>query len=428
MNCPTTLYPFLFAALPAIVAPVQAYPYAAQPALTAPLTAETAAPTAGADIIVESHESDREAAMHLISQLRPIAPGKIFWKEKDYDSDSATAQHTNLRIYLSVYDTPRPFIQYNKKHHELSINWSPAEHRRRTADFVHVLQHFTQNGTLQLTTPEKWEKPLQHAIVYREMNWQDVLIVSPDKELGNRVANALRPYLSGKLRQSRTRLKRPHAGVVIHINEHEGPTRARLDYHRDSSLHLDLTTSGGPQRIQYAIDGLLSALRPFVQEGKLRNMRDGELYPSLSSAFHKETVEWHNIVVGDIEEEDALPLIEALHPLTNGKIRWRRMQKESLATTKRLGNDYLFIRLISFHNTPSYMCVSEGVLPQITLNYSPSPSRKQPEETQAQYEARWTAAKQEIIDRFIRALQPLLQDGKLPPISVQELQEHLNKY
>ena len=122
MNSPTTLYTFLFAALPAIVAPVQAYPYAALPALTAPLTAETAAPTAGADIIVESHESDREAAMHLISQLRPIAPGKIFWKEKDYGSDSATAQHSNLRIYLSVYDTPRPFIQYNKKHHELSIN------------------------------------------------------------------------------------------------------------------------------------------------------------------------------------------------------------------------------------------------------------------------------------------------------------------
>lgn len=390
-----------------------------------PLFAQASPEITWKHVVIEFNESDSEDAMYFISQLRPLTPGSIRPEEKNYSAETSDTQSKNLRISLSLYDTNRPSINYYAKHHELNVTWTPDTHRENTAKFMKVLQNFTQDGKLQPCAPEILESALTHEIVYREMNWQDVLVVCQDKDLGTRVVEALRPHVTGKIRQS---AKAQKAGVVIRVSEHEGPTQGWLDYHRDNSLHLEITRTGGKQRIQDAIDRLLTALRPHMKEGRLRSIRDGGLFDSLRSAFRKETVEWHNIVIGCTTEAEASPLIEALRPLSDGKIRWSFLQKEHLASTKGLGNDYLFIRLISFHNSSPYMSVSGRVLPEISLNYAPSPYRRQPDETQQEYGARWDAAQQDIIRRFIRALQPLLKDGKLQPISVQELREHLKKY
>lgn len=119
--------------------------------------------------------------------------------------------------------------------------------------------------------------------------------------------------------------------------------------------------------------------------------------------------------------------MDALRPLTSGAIRWKGSCKGDLVDTAGLGDDYLCIYLDYVHNGGAYIKVQEGLLPAIRINRNPTPQKQQPHETEEQYRARWAAVSQEIFDAFFRALQKLTVDGKLKPVSVQELKTVVEK-
>ena len=92
-----------------------------------------------------------------------------------------------------------------------------------------------------------------------------------------------------------------------------------------------------------------------------------------------------------------------------------------MADTTGLGDDYFCIYVDYVHNGGAYIRVQDGILPAIRINRFPTPQHQQPNETEAQYRARWVAVQQEMFDALFQSLQKFIVDGKLKPVSVQEL-------
>lgn len=114
--------------------------------------------------------------------------------------------------------------------------------------------------------------------------------------------------------------------------------------------------------------------------------------------------------------------MDALRPLTNGQIRWRKEIKGKLTDASGLGNDYLCIVLTNMHNCGAYIRLKEGILPTIRINREPTPRNRMKNETEEQYRERWSATSREMQEKFLRLLQQFQVNGKLQPTTVKELQ------
>lgn len=383
------------------------------------------------NVVVISTDSHRDEALHLISRLRPMVPGNIVWQEETFGNESETESSPHhLRIDMSLFTQSRPTLYfYSKDRTTLHVEWPQRENKIHTEAFVRALQSFTQDGILQPVSTERLESALEHHVAYRTMDWSDVQIVcSPQNlEYAKAWGKVLAPYVEGKL-SVRPQSQEVKAGVTLRLITLEGPTHARLRYFRDNSIVLQVSDSGDiAQNMQRAFAEFLHMLHPYIKNGKIISMKDGDLVDSLRQGFHQEHVSWHNIVVCSITEDEARPYMDALRPLTSGAIRWKGSCKGDLVDTAGLGDDYLCIYLDYVHNGGAYIKVQEGLLPAIRINRNPTPQKQQPHETEEQYRARWAAVSQEIFDAFFRALQKLTVDGKLKPVSVQELKTVVEK-
>lgn len=388
-------------------------------------------PVTWEDVTVVSADSDREEAMHFITQLRPMVPGRIFWQERTYNTSPAEPPRKNLHIELTLYDDSwRPrFNMYPDDNATLHAEWSEGTHQAATAAFMQALQPFCKDGKLCPVERDVLEDSLRYHVAYRTLNWGRLQIVSSaqHQSLALELKNALQPHIEGEIRVVTKASTEPDA-VCIRLSSYEGPTRAVLDYLGDDSVKLSVSHTGNLQEnMRQACKGLLAALCPHMNNGKLTTVKDGVLWETLRGAFHTDSVRWHNIVVCSLCEDEATPLMEALRPMTDGCIRWRKIGKRILLSTAGLGNDYLCIYLSPYEETPA-INVSPGVLPSIYLSYGRlRPCSRKEDETPEQYEARRDAVRQAVIERFIHSLRSLTVNGKLPDISVRQLQQLLNR-
>ena len=385
------------------------------------------------DVVVVSADSDREEAMYFISQLRPLMPGKIYWQEKKfYGVNPEDAPRKNLHIDLAVYDScDRPrFYMLSQENATLDVTWNTKEHRNNTAAFVQVLQQFAVDGKLQPVERETLEKALEYHISYQTIEWDNLQIVYEQKYMreSELLRDKLQPHVSSDVRM-KSIAKKADNGTRLHLKFVEGPSRAWVSLANAHHAYICLeVTQGGDvnQNVQLAINEFLKALHPFMVQGKLAPVKDGVLWEALNAAFHQDTVKWHNIVICTIDESSAKPYIEALQPLTDGKIRWRKNVKGHLASTAGLGNDYLCIYDRTAYDKESYIRVSEGVLPAIYLSTGhPDPRDRQENETPQQYRERWFANRINVREVLFKTLRSLAVDGKLQPMSVQELKERI---
>lgn len=373
------------------------------------------------DIVVVSDKSEREAAMQLIEAIRPLVPGKIVWEDMSYTD---TTRSHNLRIHFNLFSVSTPELYfYSNEPATLYIRWSEGKHAAHTAAFVAALQSFTKNGVLQPVSRKQLEDELRHHVVYLDLDWSDVQIVCSPHNLpyAQAWANTLRPHIDGKL-CVRPQTQETQAGMTLRLITLEGPTQARLRWGRDNSVVLQVTDSGDlQQNMQQAFAEFLRILQPFMKNGKIVTMKDGDLAYALRAGFHQEVVTWDNIVIGALDEDNARPWMDALRPLTNGKIRWRKTIKEDLTDTTGLGNDYLCIMLDHMHNCGAYIHLQEGVLPTIRINCEPTPRCRMENETEEQYRERWVATSREMQEKFMRLLQQFMVNGRLQPTTVREL-------
>lgn len=373
------------------------------------------------DVAVVSDASEREAAMQLIEAIRPLVPGKIAWEE----AYTNTTRRRSLRIHLNLQSVSIPELYfYSDESATLYIRWSQGKHRAHTAAFAKTLQSFTKNGVLQPVSREQLEDALKHHVVYLDLDWSDVQIVCSPQNLpyAQAWANSLRPHIEGKL-CVRPQSQETQAGITLRLITLEGPTQARLRWAQDNSIVLQVTDSGDvPQNMQQAFAEFLRILQPFMKNGKIGTMKDGDLAKALRAGFHQEVVTWDNIVICSLSEDEARPWMDALRPLTNGKIRWRKTIKGELTDASGLGNDYLCIVLTNMHNCGAYIRLKEGILPTIRINREPTPRNRMKNETEEQYRERWSATSREMHEKLLRLLQQFQVNGKLQPTTVKELQ------
>ncbi len=395
----------------------------ATPIVMAATAAEPASPAVQwDDVVVDSDESDYEAAMQFIEAIRPMVPSKIAW-EKAYTTNTPRRQTLSIHFNLHSVSSPELYF-YSGEAATLYVRWSQDKHREHTAAFAKALQSFTKNGVLQPVNREQLEDALKRHVVYLDLDWSDVQIVSSPQNLpyAQAWANTLRPHISGKI-CARPQSQETQAGITLRLITLEGPTQARLRWGRDNSVVLQVTDSGDiQQNMQQAFAEFLRILQPFMKNGKIGTMKDGDLFFALRAGFHQEVVTWNNIVIGAITEGAAKPWMDALRPLTNGKIRWSQTIKENLTDTTGLGNDYLCIMLDHTHNGGAYIRLQEGVLPTIRINSEPTPRARMKNETEEQYRERWRATSREMQEKFLRLLQQFQANGKLQPTTVKELQ------
>lgn len=383
------------------------------------------------NVVVVSTDSQRDEAQHLIALLRPMVPGNIVWQEETFGNVSepeALPRHFYIDMSLYTQNRPQVYI-YSQDRTTLHVEWPQQENKEHTEAFMQALQSFTRDGILQPVSPERLEVALQHHVVYRTLDWSDVQIVcSPQNwEYAEALGKTLAPYVDGKLRV-RPQSQEVKAGVTLRLITLEGPTHARLRYFGDNSIILQVSDSGDiAQNMQQAFAEFLRLLQPYIKNGKIISMKDGDLWDSLRNGFHQNQVFWHNIVVCAITEEMARPYMEALRPLTSGTIRWRASRKGDLADATGLGDDYFCIYLDYVHNGGAYIRVQEGILPAIRINRNPTPQSRQTDETESQYRARWDAIEQEMFEALFQSLQKLAVDGKLKPVSVRELKATVEK-
>ncbi len=377
------------------------------------------------DLVVVSSDSDREEAMYFISQLRPLMPGKIYWQEKKfYGVNPEDAPRKNLHIDLAVYDScERPrFYMLSQENATLDVTWNTKEHRNNTAAFVQVLQQFAVDGKMQPVERETLENALKYHMTYQTMEWDKLQIVCKQKYMreAELLRDKLQPHVSSDIRMA-SNAKQVGNGTCLHLEFVEGPSRAGVLYNHAMQPYicLEVTHAGDVNRnTQLAIDEFFKALQPFMVQGKLAPVKDSVLWDALNAAFRQDTVKWHNIVICTIEEESAQPYIDALRPLTDGKIRWRKSVKGHLVSTAGLGNDYLCIYDRTPYDEDCHISVSEGVLPAIYISMGHTRrGERRKNDTPQQYKARQEA--------FFKALRSLAVDGKLHPISVKELKERI---
>lgn len=377
------------------------------------------------EVVVETVESEREEAMHFIEQLRPMVPGRIVWQEMtfgDLSEPEAARRYLKIRLSLEAQGRARLYF-YEEKNATLNISWPEEAHKAYTVAAMQVLQQFTQNGVLQPVSRKRLEDALTHHVAYRTLDWRDVQIVCSPHNLPYAQAwgDALQPHIDGRL-SVHPQSQETRAGVTLRLITVEGPTQARLRYHGDSSVILQVTETGDMQQnMQLAFAEFIRIVQPFMQGGKLLSVKDGDLFDALRHGFYSDVVTWRNIVVCSVSRESAQRYIEALRPIVSGSVCWRQSVKGELLDTAGLGNDYLCIYLDSDYGGGKYICVQEGVLPAIRIGAEPTPRSRQEGESHARYMARWDAARQEMFEVFVRSVQALVVGGKLKPVSVKEL-------
>ncbi len=377
------------------------------------------------EVVVETAESEREAAMYFIEQLQLIVPGRIYWQERrfgDLGKEEAACHSLKIRLGLESGGRARLYF-YEQENATLKINWPKNEHKGYTVAMMQALRQFSQNGVLQPVGRGRLEAALKQEVAYRTLDWRDVQIVCSPHNLPYAQAwgESLLPYLDGRL-TVHPQTQEVRAGVTLRLITAEGPTQARLRYLGDSSVILQVTDSGDMQQnMQMAFAEFIRILRPFMQGGKLNSVKDGDLRDALRSGFYSDVVTWRNVVVCAVSPEEAKPYVEALRPLVSGFVCWRQSVKGMLTDRSGLGNDYLCIYLDSGYGGGKYIRVQEGVLPVIRISAEPFPRHQEEGENFVQYSARWDAARQEMLEVFVRSIQPLVLGGKLQPVSVKEL-------
>ena len=377
------------------------------------------------DVVVETVESEREAAMYFIEQLQPRVKGRIIWQEWTFgDVSKQEAPRRGLKIRLSLEASGRARLYFYKEENAtLFVSWPEKEHQAYTAAMMQALRQFARNGMLQPVSRERLEEVLDHHVAYRTLDWSDVQIVCSPQNLAYAQAwgDALKPYIEGRL-AVRPQSQERQAGVTLRLITLEGPTQARLRYHGDSSVILQVSEDGDVwQNMQSAFVEFGRILRPFMQGGKIRSVKDGDLWDALRYGFYRDWVTWRRIVVCSVSPDEAQPYIDALRPLTSGSVCWRQSVKGDLQDTAGLGDDYLCVYLDCFHQEGASIRVQEGVLPAIRINREPTPWRRQENETDAQFRARWAESEKTMFDAFMRAVEGLTVDGQLQPVSVTKL-------
>lgn len=280
--------------------------------------------------------------------------------------------------------------------------------------------------TLLLAAPAALSAPAQ-ADTY---TWQNITVLSTaeNQEKAMQLIHRLSPFVNGEIKwadSAKAPQKTTAESTKIELKVWDRPTAA---YCRNGTVYLLINAETAKSSLDSVYDKLEMALSACIQHGKLAPIEQASLWENLVETFRRDTIDWQHIVLIGSNDEQIRQMLQNMAP--HAKIEYRRKNKDHIANYRELGDNYVEIDLHYGYKWETdkvqvYHFGATGTLPRIELTYVPRYAPDTPEEQKPKIAQR---KKKEAIEQFFEMLQPLLINGKLPPIKVKDLQRHFETY
>lgn len=389
MNAPTTL--ITLAALPAIIAPAWACPYCNK------YEPENTTIDWSGDVVV--HGSD--AVIHL---LQPLVSGTVRAAGENADGFPEDC----LFMVLEGFEDEPPSI-YRTPGGELLLQIPENHEKECLARLSRGLNRLTENGRLRTVHMSELETVLSEELEYEQLPLQEVVIIAPPElataagELTKRLPN----FIAGTVRGG----TEADTGTKIRLSTHRAPAQATCSA-KERCITLKLNPGND---IACNLSGFLQAFKEIKDEeqAQLSTVSERRLNRHFHEACRTHTIDWQHIALpAELGEEVA----EWFRRHTHAKVEFYKEStsveytRHSLKVTLRYGGKGEFNHTL--------MTARAGIVPELHLSIAYKDKNSPLSDTNY----RRTTALQ-----LLEWLSPLMKDGKLPPISVEELQHHIRK-
>ena len=388
MNSPTTLYTTLLAAIPALVAPAQACPFCQK--------GEPHDPEIdwNKEIVIRGWDD-------FVPILQPLISGKVRAQHNDSDTPHI--------VFMGTEDD-KPSV-YAPCGDFLCIYLPDNTEQEVLPRIMRGLNRLAVDGKLRTVRLSELERVISEEVEYEPITWENITIVAPEslQTSGKTLTEQLRPLVAGTVGM----ISEPSAKAttIIHLNIHKAPTQAKAIAAKNciqlNINHQDNTSA--------AIDKFVKVLRKISAEdgGKLRSVSEKRLNADFHETYRIHTVDWQHIA---IPEELGKEVEDRFRQYTDAEIELYNdntpinYTRHTLLVKMRYGG--------KGEGNWTLMTLAADIIP--TLHLRIAKKRKDRALTDTQY-------RQAVALQLLEWLRPLMKDDKLPPITVEELQEHLRK-
>lgn len=395
MPTPTTLCTTLLASILALLTPVQACPFCHKN------TPEPLVVNWDEDIVIDADED-------FIHLLQPIVEGRV--RAAQRDSEGFGFPEDSLISVYPGWENEQPAIYMTPGWEGLIITMHESQKAETLRRLQRGFARLTENGRLRTVHMSELETILSEELEYDAISWQEVTITAPPELEGTaaRLAENLASIIAGSVRVNDKRM----SGTEIRLSTHLAPTQAKASA-KDKCIELKINPADN-EDTNLAL--FLRALKEITEEEKspLRSVSEGRLNRHFHKACRTESIDWQHVILpAELGEEVA---------------DWFRrhadacVEFDSLNETIEYNRHSLKVRLIyggrnSVMGTWTNMMVASTHIPTLTLTIAAKRKSTLSD----------TAYRQAVALQLLEWLRPLMKNGKLPPIRVEELQEHLNQ-
>ncbi len=394
MNTPTTLYTTLFAAaIPAIISPALACPFCHK--------------YAPDDIAIDwSGEIVLQADDDFIRLFRPLVTGTVRAAQMDKDG---FPENSLICVWDGWEDEP-PSVSTAPGGNSLYFHLHESHKTETMARIERALQRLTVNGKLRPVHMSELETVLSEELEYEPLRWQKLTISTPPELAATAaiLAERLRPITSGVVQVA----DKATDGMEIRLSAHRAPAQATA-IAKDNCILLCINPE---EDIPTNLAGFLKALQEISQEEQapLSSVSEKRLNRHFHEACRTHIIDWQHIVLPAELGED---VADWFRKHAGAKVDFYSSENTPLELTRHS----LRVKLIHGGrnkelNAWTDMRVGTTHIPTLTLAVAP-PSNGAASDTEY---LKATAL------QLLEWLRPLMKDGKLPPIPVEELQKHLN--
>lgn len=390
MNIPTTL--IALTAIPAIIAPAWACPYCHK--------------YEPQDITIDwSREVVIDGSEAVMRLLQPLVSGTVRAAQTGADG----FPEESLIIVRDGYEDEEPVIYQTPGGKSLLLHIPENREKEILERLSRGLNRLMENGCLRNVHMSELETVLSEELEYEQLPLQDVVINAPPEwtPVATELAERLPSFIAGSVQIGGETV----TATEIRLCTHRAPAQATCSASK-RCIELKLNPSDD---MACNLSGFLQALQEIAAEeqAKLNAVSERRLNRHFHEACRTHTIDWQHIALPAELGEEVADWFRRYTRATvelyedNTSVEYTR---HSLKVFLRYGGSK------EFNHT--MMSAGAGIVPELHLNIA----GKGKNNPLSDSEYRSTTALQ-----LLEWLRPLMQDGKLPPISVEELQHHIHK-
>ncbi|MBQ3217313.1 MAG: hypothetical protein IJB33_00395 [Akkermansia sp.] len=394
MTSPTTLSTTLLASILALLTPVQACPFCHK------ITPEPFVINWDEDIVIDADED-------FIHLLQPIVGGRVRAAQRDSEG---FPEDSLISVYPG-WEDEQPAIHVPPGGEGLIITMHESQKAETLRRLQRGFARLSENGRLRTVHMSELERILSEELEYDAISWQEVTITAPPELAGTatRLAENLTSFIAGSVHLADKRM----SGTEIRLSTHQAPAQVKASA-KDKCIELKINPSDNEDT---NLAPFLRALKEVTEEEKspLSSVSEARLNRHFHEACRTKIIDWQHVILPIELGED---VADWFRRHADARVEFDNLKNESIEYNRHS----LKVRMIYGARNREMgawtnMMVGSTHIPTLTLTIAAK--HKSPLSD--------TAYCQTVALQLLEWLRPLMKDGKLPALRVEELQEHLNK-